>query len=121
MAALSRFPEYAKKNGYKTPNSISDGSYQLAYNTELNFFQWLQANGHGMQFAHHMGGYRSVVYRVLYPEAILILLDKGDRHGWSKQSPSSYSAVWFGLGCLDIVHGRWKFIIRLPHSLVTRS
>lgn len=58
MAALSRFPEYAKKNGYKTPNSISDGSYQLAYNTELNFFQWLQANGHGMQFAHHMGGYR---------------------------------------------------------------
>lgn len=65
MAALSRFPEYAKKNGYKTPNSISDGSYQLAYNTELNFFQWLQANGHGMQFAHHMGGYRSVVYRVL--------------------------------------------------------
>ncbi|CAI4213560.1 unnamed protein product [Parascedosporium putredinis] len=59
MASLSKFPEYAMKNGYKTPQSISDGSLQYAYNTKLNMFEYLHANPpHGFQFNHHMGGYR---------------------------------------------------------------
>lgn len=59
MASLSKFPEYAMKNGYKTPNSISDGSLQYAYNTEHNMFEHLHANPpYGLQFNHHMGGYR---------------------------------------------------------------
>ncbi|KAL6859799.1 hypothetical protein ACO1O0_003823 [Amphichorda felina] len=58
LAALDQFHIWANKTGWKTPNSISDGSYQLAYNTELNFFQYLQANNPlGFQFNHHMGGY----------------------------------------------------------------
>lgn len=58
-AALYKFPEYASKNGYKTPNSISDGSMQYAYDTQLNMFEYLQANPpRGVQFNHHMGGYR---------------------------------------------------------------
>jgi len=53
------FPTYARKTGYKTPNSISDGPLQHAYQTDLNMFEWLQAEPpHGVQFNHHMGGYR---------------------------------------------------------------
>lgn len=38
---------------------MSHGPYQAAYNTPLNFFEWLQANQpYGTQFNHHMGGYR---------------------------------------------------------------
>lgn len=41
------------------PNSATDGPFQSAYNTRLNFFQYLQANQPwGNQFNHHMGGYR---------------------------------------------------------------
>ena len=41
------------------PNSATDGPYQSAYSTKLNFFQYLQANPPwGVQFNHHMGGYR---------------------------------------------------------------
>jgi len=59
MASLSKFPEYAMKNGYKTPQSISDGPLQYAYSTELNMFEHLHANPpYGFQFNHHMGGYR---------------------------------------------------------------
>ena len=57
-AALDQFPRWASKTGWKTPNSISDGPYQMAFNTELNFFQWLQAHPpYGQQFNYHMGGY----------------------------------------------------------------
>jgi hypothetical protein len=58
MQALDQFHVWADKNNWKTPNSISDGPYQLAFNTQLNFFEYLQANPpYGAQFNYHMGGY----------------------------------------------------------------
>lgn len=59
MASLSKFPEYARSTGYKTPNSLTDGPLQYAYNTQLNMFEHLVAHPpYGMQFNNHMGGYR---------------------------------------------------------------
>ena len=59
FAALSKFHEWEEKRGWKTPKSMTDGPYQYAYDTELNFFAYLQANPpYGEQFNYHMGGYR---------------------------------------------------------------
>lgn len=59
LGSVNKFPEYAIKNGYKTPNDISNGCLQHAYNTEKNMFEHLHANPpYGLQFNHHMGGYR---------------------------------------------------------------
>lgn len=59
FAALDKFPEYIAKTGYKNPNDGTNGPYQFAYSTSLNFFAYLQANNPlGIQFNHHMGGYR---------------------------------------------------------------
>lgn len=58
MQALDQFHVYANKTGWKTPNSISDGPYQYAFDTKLNFFEYLQAKPpYDVQFNHHMGGY----------------------------------------------------------------
>lgn len=58
LAALDQFHVWADKNNWQTPNSLFDGPYQHAFNTELNFFQYLQANPpYGEQFNFHMGGY----------------------------------------------------------------
>ncbi len=52
-------PSWLSEHQWQTPNGVSDGPYQSAFNTSLNFFEWLQANPpYGMQFNHHMGGYR---------------------------------------------------------------
>lgn len=57
--SLLKFNTYAAKTGYVEPTSASDGPYQDAYATKLNFFEFLQANHpYGPQFNHHMGGYR---------------------------------------------------------------
>ncbi len=58
MAALSKFPEFAKATNYKTPNSVTDGPLQYAYNTQHNMFKHLEAHPpYSMQFNNHMGGY----------------------------------------------------------------
>jgi len=58
MQALDQFHVWADKNNWKTPNNVADGPYQLAFNTKLNFFEYLQANPpYGAQFNYHMGGY----------------------------------------------------------------
>lgn len=47
------------KKGYEEPNNMFDCSLQHAYNTKNNFFEHLMANHpYGLQFNHHMGGYR---------------------------------------------------------------
>ncbi|KAM0715778.1 hypothetical protein Q7P37_008292 [Cladosporium fusiforme] len=57
--SLLKFNTYAAKTGFVEPTSASDGPYQDAYATKLNFFEFLQANHpYGPQFNHHMGGYR---------------------------------------------------------------
>jgi hypothetical protein len=59
FAAIGHLTAYLKTTNFKTPNSATDGPYQSAYDTKLNFFQYLQANQPwGTQFNHHMGGYR---------------------------------------------------------------
>ncbi|KAF2197615.1 S-adenosyl-L-methionine-dependent methyltransferase [Delitschia confertaspora ATCC 74209] len=59
ITAITMFPEYLIKYGYKTPNDAKFGPYQWAYNTKDNFFEYLQNNPpHGVEFNHHMGGYR---------------------------------------------------------------
>ncbi|RKU48828.1 hypothetical protein DL546_007021 [Coniochaeta pulveracea] len=59
FAAIAHLPAYLKRTDFVMPNSATDGPYQSAYNTKLNFFQYLQANPPwGEQFNHHMGGYR---------------------------------------------------------------
>ncbi|KAK3291164.1 S-adenosyl-L-methionine-dependent methyltransferase [Chaetomium fimeti] len=59
LPALIATPNWLADHDYQTPNDVSHGPYQAAYNTPLNFFEWLQANQpNGTQFNHHMGGYR---------------------------------------------------------------
>ncbi|KAH6640167.1 S-adenosyl-L-methionine-dependent methyltransferase [Chaetomium tenue] len=59
LAALNATPNWLSTHAFQTPNDVSHGPYQAAYNTPLNFFEWLQANQpYGTQFNHHMGGYR---------------------------------------------------------------
>lgn len=59
FAAIGHLPAYLKKTNFVMPNSATDGPFQSAYHTKLNFFQYLQANPPwGTQFNHHMGGYR---------------------------------------------------------------
>ncbi|KAK5164213.1 uncharacterized protein LTR77_009907 [Saxophila tyrrhenica] len=58
-AALDKFSEYAATTAYQEPRSAEHGPFQYAYNTSLNFFAYLQARDPlGVQFNHHMGGYR---------------------------------------------------------------
>ncbi|KAH6843416.1 S-adenosyl-L-methionine-dependent methyltransferase [Chaetomium sp. MPI-CAGE-AT-0009] len=59
LPALVATPNWLASHDWQTPNDVSHGPYQAAYNTTLNFFEWLQANQpYGAQFNHHMGGYR---------------------------------------------------------------
>ena len=56
--SLSKFAEYARLTGYKTPVNLTGGSLQHAYNTDKNMFEHLEANPpYDTQFNHHMGGY----------------------------------------------------------------
>ncbi|KAK3693452.1 S-adenosyl-L-methionine-dependent methyltransferase [Podospora appendiculata] len=55
---VSTLVSYSKKTGYTTPNSMSDGNLQFAFDTKYNMFEWLHANPPGgEQFNLHMGGY----------------------------------------------------------------
>ncbi|KAL2200102.1 S-adenosyl-L-methionine-dependent methyltransferase [Corynascus similis CBS 632.67] len=59
MPALLETPRWLASHQWQTPNDVAHGPYQDAYKTTLNFFEWLQSNQpNGMQFNHHMGGYR---------------------------------------------------------------
>ncbi|KAB5522978.1 O-methyltransferase [Coniochaeta sp. 2T2.1] len=59
FAAIGHLPAYVKRTNFVMPNSATDGPYQSAYNTKMNFFEYLQANPPwGAQFNNHMGGYR---------------------------------------------------------------
>lgn len=54
---INNFHVWADKNDWKTPSGPVGGPLQLAYNTELNFFEHLQNVGCGEQFNSMMGGY----------------------------------------------------------------
>jgi hypothetical protein len=59
FASLGALPSYLIKTKFVNPNSATDGPFQAAYKTDLNFFQYCQANPPwGEYFNHHMGGYR---------------------------------------------------------------
>ncbi|KAF2453061.1 S-adenosyl-L-methionine-dependent methyltransferase [Lineolata rhizophorae] len=59
MAAVYKFPAWLQKYGFKNPESTTEGPYQYAYDTHHNLFGYLMAHPPlGMQFNHHMGGYR---------------------------------------------------------------
>ncbi|CAJ2510507.1 Uu.00g133160.m01.CDS01 [Anthostomella pinea] len=42
LSALNQFSDFLGKTEYKTPQSMSDGPLQYAYNTKLNMFEHLQ-------------------------------------------------------------------------------
>ncbi|KAI1852185.1 hypothetical protein JX265_013038 [Neoarthrinium moseri] len=57
--SIFKFSEYMQKTGYKTPNDVSNGPLQYAYQTKNNMFEHLHANPpYGLNFNNHMGGYR---------------------------------------------------------------
>jgi hypothetical protein len=57
--ACNKFPEYMAKNNYQLTNDVKTGPYQFAFNTEMSMFEWMNAHQPlGLQFNHHMGGYR---------------------------------------------------------------
>jgi hypothetical protein len=57
--ACNMFPEYMAKNNYQLTNNVKKGPYQFAFNTEMSMFEWMNAHQPlGLQFNHHMGGYR---------------------------------------------------------------
>lgn len=51
--------KWLKMNDYKVPRTTKNGPWTLAHQTDLEFFDWLDANPpRAMQFNHHMGGFR---------------------------------------------------------------
>lgn len=57
--SCSHFPTFMEKTEYAIPNDPDAGPYQDAFETKMNMFQYMMANPPlGMQFNHHMGGYR---------------------------------------------------------------
>ena len=57
--SCSNFPEFMAKTNYATPTDVQAGPYQDAYKTKMNMFEYMTAHPpQGMQFNHHMGGYR---------------------------------------------------------------
>jgi hypothetical protein len=47
------------KTNYQLTNDVKTGPYQYAFNTEMSMFEYMNANQPlGLQFNHHMGGYR---------------------------------------------------------------
>ncbi|KFX96913.1 hypothetical protein V490_03071 [Pseudogymnoascus sp. VKM F-3557] len=57
--ALVNLHKYLKEIGYQNPTSPTDGNYQRAHNTSMDFFAHLQANPPaGERFNNLMGGYR---------------------------------------------------------------
>ncbi|KAK4033599.1 Demethylsterigmatocystin 6-O-methyltransferase [Parachaetomium inaequale] len=59
LPALVSTPPWLADHQWQAPNDVANGPYQAAHSTPLNFFEWLQAHPpYGMQFNHHMGGYR---------------------------------------------------------------
>ncbi|KAK4232773.1 hypothetical protein C8A03DRAFT_39595 [Achaetomium macrosporum] len=111
MMALCKFPEYAKKTNYKTPNSLTDGPLQYAYNTQLNMFEHLMAHPpYGEQFNHHMGGYRqgrpSWMDRGFYPVEERLIQG-------ARQSPDAPFLVDIGGG---VGHDLDEFRRKVPHA-----
>jgi hypothetical protein len=57
--SCNKFPEYMAKNNYQLTDNVKTGPYQFAFNTEMSMFEWMNAHQPlGLQFNHHMGGYR---------------------------------------------------------------
>lgn len=42
--AVAKLPEYLGKTGFKNPTKSSTGLWQLAFHTQLNFWDWLKAH-----------------------------------------------------------------------------
>lgn len=58
MNAIYKLPEYLAKTGYKNPNSVTDGSFQFAYNTARHLvFLGTWESARLQHFNHHMGAY----------------------------------------------------------------
>ncbi|ROT36501.1 S-adenosyl-L-methionine-dependent methyltransferase [Sodiomyces alkalinus F11] len=59
VPAASSLTGYFLKNGYEPPSDPKAGPLQVYCNTEMNYFEYVQANPPwGKYFNHHMGGYR---------------------------------------------------------------
>lgn len=59
MQALARFHEFARANGYQSPDDVLRCPLQYGYGTELDCFAWFAANPpYARQFGEHMGAYR---------------------------------------------------------------
>lgn len=55
-----RFPKFFKHSGYKGPKSDNDGPFQYAWETDVPFFPWLEANPPNLaNFAQFMSAYRA--------------------------------------------------------------
>ncbi|RMZ72389.1 O-methyltransferase B [Pyrenophora seminiperda CCB06] len=57
--SCSKFPTYMQQMKYANPATLQPRPYQYAFDTELDMFQYVHAHEPlGIQFDHHMGGYR---------------------------------------------------------------
>ncbi|KAI8648885.1 Methyltransf-2 domain-containing protein [Fusarium sp. Ph1] len=57
-AASIRFHEFTRKRGFQNPKDAEDTSLMMAYDTNLNIFEWLQSRGCDGHFNDHMACYR---------------------------------------------------------------
>ncbi|KAL2755543.1 hypothetical protein ACRALDRAFT_1076879 [Sodiomyces alcalophilus JCM 7366] len=59
IPAVASLTEYFLEHGYEPPSDPRAGPLQVRCKTDLNFFEYVQANPPwGQYFNHHMGGYR---------------------------------------------------------------
>ncbi|KAJ5115004.1 hypothetical protein NUU61_000763 [Penicillium alfredii] len=57
-AAIHALPAYLKKNGYCNPSNGKDCSFQIGFNTDLHFFEFLKETPEAaIQFNNHMSAY----------------------------------------------------------------
>lgn len=57
--SCSKFSTYMQQMKYANPSELRPRPYQYAFVTNMDMFQYLHAHPPlGVQFDHHMGGYR---------------------------------------------------------------
>ncbi len=111
MAALSKFPEYAKATNYKTPSNPANCALQYAIDTQLNMFEYLAAHpSFGMQFNNHMGGYHqgrpSWMDQGFYP------VDERLIHGAQTEQDAPFLVDIAG----GVGHDMEEFLRKVPHA-----
>lgn len=81
------FHEFARKTDWRNPTDAGRTSFHQAYQTDKNFFEYLQAVGYGPNFNDHMGGYRQGRLPWMHPSFFPVQTDLIDGADTASDAP----------------------------------